>query len=100
MLTCVVAAILSPRPRPHEVNMHDAKTNLSKLVEQVLAGDEVILARNGQALVRLVPVEEDLRPLGLHAQGLSDKEAEEALRPLDASEQARWETGLIDDVEQ
>jgi len=80
--------------------MHDAKTNLSKLVEQVLAGDEVILARNGQALVRLVPVEEDLRPLGLHATNLSDEEAEEALRPLDASEQVLWETGLIDDVDE
>jgi prevent-host-death family protein len=79
---------LTNMPKIHKVNMHDAKINLSKLVEQALAGDEVILARNGQAVVRFVPVEEDLRPLGLHAQGLSDDEAAEAMRPLAASEQA------------
>lgn len=90
-------ANMSDTPKTHKVNMHDAKTNLSKLVEQVLAGDEVILARNGQALVRLVPVEEDLRPLGLHAQGLSDDEAAEAMHPLDASEQALWEAELDDE---
>ena len=40
------------------VNMHQAKTDLSKLVAQALAGEEVILARNGKPVVRLVPVRE------------------------------------------
>jgi prevent-host-death family protein len=85
-------------PKIHKVNVHDAKSNLSKLVEQVLAGDEVILARNGQALVRLVPVEEGLRRLGLHATELSDAEADEAMRPLEPNEQALWETDLLPDT--
>jgi prevent-host-death family protein len=38
------------------VNMHQAKTTLSRLVERALAGEEVIIARNGTPLVRLVPV--------------------------------------------
>jgi prevent-host-death family protein len=38
------------------VNMHKAKTTLSHLVERALAGEEVIIARNGMPLVRLVPV--------------------------------------------
>jgi prevent-host-death family protein len=38
------------------VNMHTAKTTLSRLVERALAGEEVIIARNGMPLVRLVPV--------------------------------------------
>ena len=38
------------------VNMHKAKTTLSRLVERALAGEEVIIARNGTKLVRLVPV--------------------------------------------
>ena len=38
------------------VNMHQAKTSLSRLVERALAGEEVIIARNGRPLVRLVPV--------------------------------------------
>jgi prevent-host-death family protein len=38
------------------VNMHQAKTTLSRLVERALAGEEVIIGRNGTPLVRLVPV--------------------------------------------
>jgi len=39
------------------VNMHDAKTSLSRLVEKALAGEEVVIARNGEPLVKLVPVQ-------------------------------------------
>ncbi len=35
--------------------MHEAKTNLSQLVERALAGEEVILTRRGKPAVRLVP---------------------------------------------
>jgi len=38
------------------VNMHQAKASLSRLVERALAGEEIVIARNGQALVRLMPV--------------------------------------------
>ncbi len=38
------------------VNMHQAKSTLSRLVERALAGEDVIIARNGEPLVRLVPV--------------------------------------------
>ncbi len=38
-----------------QVNMHEAKSHLSALVEEVLAGGEVIIARAGKPLVRLVP---------------------------------------------
>lgn len=67
-----------------KVNMHDAKTNLSKLVKQALEGEEVIVARSGRPLVRLVPVDQasDQRPVGLHAVRLSDAEARESMRPL------------------
>jgi prevent-host-death family protein len=37
-------------------NIHDAKTNLSKLIERALAGEEVIIARAGKPLVRLQPI--------------------------------------------
>ena len=40
-----------------EVNLHFAKTHLSRLVDETLAGEEVVIARNGTALVKLVPVE-------------------------------------------
>ena len=41
-----------------DVNMHQAKSSLSRLVERALAGEDVIIARNGEPLVRLVPVPE------------------------------------------
>ena len=39
-----------------EVNIHDAKTNLSKLVAAAESGEEVIIARNGKPTVKLVRV--------------------------------------------
>jgi|SRR5271154_3028690 len=39
-----------------EVNVHKAKTNLSKLIQQAENGEEVIIARNGKPAVKLVPV--------------------------------------------
>ena len=37
------------------VNMHEAKTGLSRLVERVEAGEEIIIARAGKPAARLVP---------------------------------------------
>lgn len=39
------------------VNMHEAKTNLSRLVERALAGEEVVIARAGKPVARLVAIE-------------------------------------------
>lgn len=38
------------------VGMHDAKTQLSRLVKQALEGEEILLASRGEVLVRLTPV--------------------------------------------
>lgn len=38
------------------VNIHEAKTNLSRLVEEVAAGEEVIIAKAGKPMARLVPL--------------------------------------------
>lgn len=39
-----------------EVNIHHAKTNLSKLIAAVESGEEVVIARNGKPAVKLVKV--------------------------------------------
>jgi prevent-host-death family protein len=39
-----------------QVGMHEAKTKLSKLVERAEAGEEIVIARNGTPVARLVPV--------------------------------------------
>jgi prevent-host-death family protein len=44
------------------VNMHEAKTSLSRLVERALAGEEVVIARNGEPLVKLVPIPKERKP--------------------------------------
>ncbi len=47
-------------------NMHEAKSNLSSLVARACAGEEVIIARAGKPLARIVPIEQAVeeRPLG------------------------------------
>lgn len=38
-----------------QVNVYEAKTRLSKLLERVEAGEEIVIARNGRPIARLVP---------------------------------------------
>ena len=38
------------------INIHQAKTHLSRLLERVLQGEEILIARNGQPVARLAPV--------------------------------------------
>ena len=40
-----------------QVNVHQAKTNLSKLIQKVLDGEEVIIARGNQPVVKMVLIE-------------------------------------------
>jgi prevent-host-death family protein len=44
------------------VNVHEAKTHLSKILDRVSAGEEIIIARAGKPVARLVPLEPDGRP--------------------------------------
>lgn len=51
-----------------EVNIHEAKTHLSRLLQRVANGEEVTIARAGVPVARLVPVEpakKKIRPLGM-----------------------------------
>ncbi len=47
------------------VNIHQAKTQLSRLIERVCAGEEIIIARGGKPVARLAPLERRPRRLGL-----------------------------------
>jgi prevent-host-death family protein len=49
-----------------EVNIHEAKTNFSKLLQRVALGEEVIIAKAGVPVAKLVPVSDaqGKRPLG------------------------------------
>ena len=43
-------------------NIHEAKSQLSKLIESALAGEEIVIAKAGKPLVRLIPYQEDKEP--------------------------------------
>lgn len=44
------------------VNIHQAKTNLSKLIEKTLKGEDVVIAKAGTPVVKLIPVKAKLEP--------------------------------------
>jgi len=44
------------------VNIHDAKTHLSRLIERVEAGEEITLARAGRPVARIVPYAHRTQP--------------------------------------
>jgi prevent-host-death family protein len=45
-----------------QVNLHDAKTHLCRYVDQALAGEDVVIARAGKPLVRLIPLMDEQPP--------------------------------------
>jgi antitoxin (DNA-binding transcriptional repressor) of toxin-antitoxin stability system len=48
--------------KPGKINIHQAKTHLSRLVEDVANGNEVLIAKGGRAMARLVPLGRDYTP--------------------------------------
>jgi prevent-host-death family protein len=44
------------------VNVHEAKTHLSRLLERVEQGERIVLGRNGRPVARLVPYVDERQP--------------------------------------
>jgi prevent-host-death family protein len=72
------------------VNVHEAKTHLSRLLAAVEAGDEVIISRSGRPIARLVPVDPRPRRVpggwagALHIdEGFNDELPDAWLEPLE-----------------
>ncbi len=72
------------------VNVHDAKTNFSKLLDQAHAGQEIILAKAGKPYARMMPlaVEPAKRQRGRLRGVINDKKF---FAPLGDAELAAWE---------
>lgn len=47
-----------------QINVYEARGRFSQLIEQAEAGEEIVIARNGKPVVRLVPVRQPERTLG------------------------------------
>ncbi len=70
------------------VNVHEAKTHLSRLLERVRAGEEIIIAKNGTPCARLVPIE----PAEARKPGLLQGRVDDAFfDPLLEDELEAWE---------
>ena len=61
-----------------EINIHEAKTHLSRLIERALSGEDVIIAKSGNPLVRLVRMEQGAPVLGSAAGAFVLKESWDA----------------------
>jgi prevent-host-death family protein len=53
------------RAMEHQINIHEAKTQMSKLVDRAHGGEEFIIAKAGKPVARLVPLEKMKRKLGI-----------------------------------
>jgi prevent-host-death family protein len=70
------------------VGVHEAKTHLSRLLERVRAGEVIVIARNGEPVARLCPLEPALR----RAPGLLSGTVDESFfEPLPDEELEAWE---------
>ena len=75
-----------------QVNMLEAKTQLSKLVEAVLRGEEVVIANRGKPVVKLVKADTPMkRQWGAWAGLMTDAEIDHAFSPeVDAKLAREW----------
>lgn len=73
------------------VTIHEAKTNLSRLIERACRGEEVIISRGSDPVARLVPIagRKGQRKLGLLKGKLVV--GPEFFEPLPPAELDRWE---------
>ncbi|MFM7087748.1 MAG: type II toxin-antitoxin system Phd/YefM family antitoxin [Cyanobium sp.] len=79
------------------MNVHQAKTHLSRLIDDAHAGETIVLAKAGQPWARLMPLEPP-RPRRIpgrlrHYGPLSQPDS--LLEPLPAAELAAWESVLL-----
>lgn len=70
-----------------QVNVQEAKTRLSQILAQAESGEDVVIARDGKPVVRLVPVQAPPpRPVGF----VTGSVPEEFFEPLPDDELERW----------
>ena len=79
------------------VNVHQAKTHLSRLIDEAHAGETIVLAKAGKPWARLMPLAPPVPqriPGRLRSQGpLSQPDL--LLEPIDPSELESWESGAL-----
>lgn len=72
-----------------KVNVHEAKTQLSRLLDRAHAGEEIVIAKNGEPYARLVPL---AKPKAREPGLLKGKLEESFFDALPEEELAAWES--------
>ena len=74
------------------VNVHEAKTNFSRLLDLAHAGEEIIVAKAGKPYARLLPLASPLRARkpGELKHLFKGRPSDEIFDPLPADELAAW----------
>lgn len=73
------------------IPVHEAKTQLSRLIEAALAGEEVVIARGRTPVVRLVPLPRSGVVFGVLKDRVPPGSAPDFLEPMGEAELALWE---------
>ncbi|HZZ62794.1 MAG TPA: type II toxin-antitoxin system Phd/YefM family antitoxin [Roseiarcus sp.] len=73
-----------------KVTVHVAKTQLSRLIEAALAGEEVVIAKGDKPVVRLVPIPQGQFRFGVLPAGALG-EGPDFFTPMDENELHSWE---------
>ena len=72
-----------------QFNIHSTKTNLSKLIEAAVAGDEVVIAKGSKPVVRLVPIPDEGFKLGMLKEKLGT--TPDFIAPMSDDDLDAWE---------
>jgi prevent-host-death family protein len=81
----------------YQINIHEAKTHLSKIVEEVALGEEVIIAKAGKPIAKLVPLEKNIKRPARVPGGLKGQiwVADNFDEPMPESDLALWNAAPI-----
>ena len=74
-----------------QVNVHEDKTNLSKLIAAALRGEEVIIARDSKPAVRLIAVPQTKIKFKFGLPEFKDMRIPDFLEPMNEDEVRDWE---------
>ena len=77
-------------------NVHYAKTHLSRLLQRVEAGEEIVLARAGKPIARIVPIDQPRAERTAGRWRGQIRVADDFDSPLDDDQLAAWESVAIE----
>ena len=75
-----------------QVTVHVAKTQLSKLIDAALSGEEVVIAKGRKPVVKLVAIPQTSFRIGI-LEGQLEGPSPDFFEPLDEDDLAAWEGG-------